>query len=751
LAKPSETVEEAEDEDGLTRSPTVTVADTEAGVILGTAAYMSPEQARGEEADRRADIWSFGVVLWEMLTGETLFRGRTVSDTLAGILRDEIDTGDLPPRCPPAARRLLRRCLERDPDRRLHDIADARIELEDLEGNTSWELDGAAADAESPLRAGARLAPVVLAAAVSLGLGILVGSWWSRPVETQVPEAISTLRAGLHPPLGVTVSLDPAGPAPMTLSPDGTEVVFGGADEKRVVRLYVQDLETGETRRLEGTEGAQYPFWSPDGEWIAFFTQVDETLKKIAAEGGPTITLTSTPDGKGGSWGADGTIVYAPIYSDRLYAVSADGGEPRPATTLDPERHNSHRHPRFLNDGRRFLYLARSASPDRPSDVMLGSLDGGDDRFVLTSTSQAETAGAHLFWVREGVLFGRPFDPAEAALEGSQVPLAGDVAVETAASFAAFSVSDRGLLTYHAGDLSSIDRQSVQRYDRTGSVLETIGEPASLWQLDVSPDGRRLAIATNTPGYGIALWLQDLVRGDRTRLTRAAGDQDYPVWAPDGDTLFFGSNQRLRIAVYQLDVGSLDPAELVYEEPDRDVWPTAITPDGATLVVTRFGGGEPSEIWTVAVESGEARPLLRDDSPYHGALSPDGRWIAYETRGKGGSQVFLTAFPEPARRFRVSIGAGLLPTWRADGGEIYFLDPVGTIRAVEVTFEDGSPRLGDPEVLFDVAMQGSRDLWPLAPLPNGEEFLVIPPGESSIGAVRANLIVDWRAVLAARE
>ncbi|HQR46525.1 MAG TPA: protein kinase, partial [Thermoanaerobaculia bacterium] len=415
---------------GQTQSPTLTARATAAGMILGTAAYMSPEQARGRSVDKRADVWAFGVVLFEMLAGRRLFDGETVSDTLAAVLREPIDWKALPASTPPSVRSLLERCLERDPKQRLQAIGESRIALE---RTLAWSGVRGAEDAGArgtrrarPGRLFPALAALFLATTAVLGL-LLIRS--GRREEREI-------RATVNPPEGTVFVVDTTQPGPPALSPDGRKLAFAarGADAK--VRLYVRSLDSIEAQPLPGTEGAQYPFWSPDSRFIGF--GADQKLKRIEASGGPPSILCSTTDyPKGGAWSPAGVIVFAPASGGPLHVVSENGGASKPITKLDGKRgDNSHRLPFFLPDGKHFLYLARLASalPSEGHQVLVGSVDGGEPTALLRSPGAAEFASGHLLFLRDRALMAQRSDPNRLAPLGEPHPVAANDSMAVAAA-----------------------------------------------------------------------------------------------------------------------------------------------------------------------------------------------------------------------------------------------------------------------------------------------------------------------------
>ncbi|MDX1643990.1 MAG: protein kinase, partial [Thermoanaerobaculia bacterium] len=498
-----------EDADDPSLSPTLTAQMTQAGTLLGTAAYMSPEQAKGLAVDKRADIWAFGVVLYEMLTGERLFAGPTAPETLASVLTREVDLEALPPATPATIRRLLGYCLEREPRNRLHDIADARIVIAETVAGDAEEIGSPGGDAVTAEPSRWRLLPWLVTA---LAVAVAAASWW---VGRSDAPATSSIVATLPPPPGTSYYLRGTNPAPATLSHDGGRLVFGAVDADSVTRLRVRDLSTGEQRDLVGTEGAQYPFWSPDGEWIGFFSRREQSLRKIPATGGTPITICRAVDGKGGSWNRDGVILFSPNPGAPVYQVPAEGGEPTPVTFLEDERYNSHRHPRFLPDGRHFLYLARSPEAER-STVMLSDLTGSKPRALLDTATHAEYASGHLLFLREGTLLAQPFDPEALELSGSALSVATGVDGAESTGLALFSASQTGLLVIHRG--VHLRPVQLELRDRSGDLLDQLATPRAVFRdMEFSPAGDR--IAYSTAGASQDVYILDLAQRTELRFT----------------------------------------------------------------------------------------------------------------------------------------------------------------------------------------------------------------------------------------
>ena len=515
----------------LSLSPTLTAHATAAGVILGTAAYMAPEQAAGIAADRRADIWAFGVVLWEMLTGRKLFEGETVSHVLASVLKDEPDSGALPPSTPPRLRELIERCLRKKPRQRLQSIGDARVLLEEYSADPqsfqSAQSVGPEAVPSGPT-SGRRVVVAALVAVAALAAGLLGGAALFRGTEDS-----ATIRFQVPAPEGRGFQLDSTRPGPTVISPNGKSLVFSAWDADGTVRLFIRELDEVLARPLSGTDDAQYPFWSPDSQSIGFFA--GGKLKKVNASGGQPLTLCDAPDGKGGSWGPDGIILFAPGPYESIHRVSQLGGEPAPVTAFNPDRgDDSHRHPRWLPDGKHFLYLARFPDGAREGQaIMAASLEGGDDQLLVRSPAAAEYASGHLLYLMESTLMAQAFDPVRLELKGDPIPVADSVAVlSTGTAQGVFSTSQTGVLTFQSGTLSW--DQVLRWRDRNGKDLEAIGEPARFWDtVELSPTGAAAAVRIREDdGDNMDLWIVELDRRLRTRFTFDPAEDNDPVFLP---------------------------------------------------------------------------------------------------------------------------------------------------------------------------------------------------------------------------
>jgi Tol biopolymer transport system component len=713
------------------QSPTLAHAGSMAGMILGTAAYMSPEQARGKPVDRRADVWAFGVVLYEMLTGRALFAGETVSDILAAVLTRDDALASLPDRTPSRVRELVRRCLVRDPRNRLQSIGDARIALQEAIADPGMDALPAAKPRSSG-RAVLAWAPWLLA----LGLGLALAVRAPRPTGPAPAPAVIT--AVIPAPAATAFDIQSLAPASAALSPDGSMIAFGAQEKDGGTLLFVRRLADGQVLRLAGTAGVQYPFWSPDGRWVAFFTQLDSTLKRVPAAGGAPLTVCKATNGKGGSWGVGDTILFSPTSGAPIHRVPAAGGEPAPVTEIDAARHNSHRHPRFLPDGRHFLYLAR-APRAQDSAVMLASLDGGAPRELMRSVTQAEYASGRLLFVRESVLLAQAFDVEAGRLLGDPEPVAEGVAESVGAAVSMFTTSSSGVLAFHSGETQA--PVPLQWRDRAGVAHGSLGAPGIYRDPEFSPDGRRLAVSrAGQAATNPDIWLLDPVGGAETRFTFDPAEEMSPAWSADGGTVFFGSNASGPHHIYGKSVVGAGEAELVYGGPGTQ-FPIGASPDGSRLIFTRELE-ERVSLGVLDLSTREARPLRDGTSNDRLArVSRDGRWLLYESDESGRSEIYVTAFPNPGRSWQISSGGGRQGLWRGDGREIVYADLDGMMRAVTVSADGDAIRVGTPQDLFR-SVPPRRDMRVYTMTPDAQRFLFAIPGVFE-ARNELRIVVNW--------
>jgi eukaryotic-like serine/threonine-protein kinase len=705
----------------LSQSPTFAAMGTQAGVILGTVAYMSPEQAKGKPVDRRADIWSFGVVLFEMLTGVALYTGETASEILAHVITKEPDWQQLPVQVPAPLRRLLRRCLTKDPRARLRDMGDARIELADALAN----LD--AADAGQPILPMAQLDAnrrkwLVwgLGALAVLGCGI---SAWLAYRLSRAPSP-TVWRASIPAPAGNVFHLGTRQPGPVSISPDGRKLAYAAKSERGEASLWVHSLETGKAQLFGDTVSASYPFWSPDNRWIGFFA--GGKLKKVEATGGAVLTLADAQFGKSGTWNRDDVILFAPNFSGPLYRISSSGGVTTPITRIET---GSHRYPQFLPDGKHFLYFERKTGAG--SGVWVGSLDGSTPKKVMESETAAYYANDYLLYVQNGTLMGKRFDLSRLET-GSEVRAIAQN-VETVAFRGVFSASEGGQLVYQPSAGQELGQ--LQWVDRKGTVLRKLGAPASIYDVTLAPNSRRVAVEILDPRFGTPdIWMFDTERGIGSLFAFGPSREEHPVWMPDGSGILFASNAKGHQDLYVKSISG-GAAEETLLQTATDKTPLSWTADGRFVLYR-----EQEEL--------RALPLTSDRKPFSymqgklptdpsASFSPDGRWVAYVSTDSGDWQVFVATFPRPTRRYQVSTsGASTTPRWRQDGKELYFIDDSERLIAVEIHRDNESLQLGASTPLFDTYGAVYFDTN------DGQRFL-LNAFPSRAGSEPLHLIVNW--------
>jgi Tol biopolymer transport system component len=715
-----------------TQSPTITTpAMTQMGVILGTAAYMSPEQAKGRPADKRSDVWAFGCVLFEMLTGRRAFAGEDVAETLALVLTKEPRWNLLPPATPPAIRRLLRRCLERDRSRRLADIADARLEIDERDGEVA-----AAVPARQVSRLG-RWLPWAVASGVFLLSLLALVALYSRRAPRETPAATRFL---IDPPPKTELR------GTFAVSPDGRSVVLRGVTDGKVL-LWVRALESLAVRPLAGTEEGGFPFWSPDSRFIGFFAE--GKLKKIAATGGPAQTLCDAPDGRGGSWNEDGVILFAPKPLGELYRVASAGGTPTPLTRLDSSRGElAHYYPYFLPDGHHFLYLAIGSQPELEG-LRVGSLDSKESKpLVNTHSSGAYAPPGYLLFLGDRTLMAQRFDADRFVIAGEPFPVADDVDRIGPVRLALFSVSRTGVLVSRSG---SSEATQLTWFDRQGEQLGTIGPIANYSAPWLSPDERRVTFTSGVREGGDSdVWSIDVARGTLTRFTFDRAPDMSPVWSPDGGRILFASLRDGHGDLYQR-AASGGGADEVLVQSDFLKFPNDWSADGKFILYQEMNPKTSHDLWVFPLTGGQKQfPVLK--TPFderQGRFSPDGRWIAYASNESGPWQVYVRSFPDSGGKWQVSTNGGGQPQWRGDGRELFYVSADRKLMAVDVNGNGPTFDAGTPKELFVLRIQavglpGLRNYY--AASKDGRRFLVAKvPGDPA--ASPTAVVLNWTADL----
>jgi len=726
LAK--ETEEGSSSSIDLTRSPTITAVQspTAAGVILGTAPYMSPEQARGRPVDRRTDIWSFGVMLYECLTGASPFVGETVSDSIAAILQAEVDFDRLPAATPRSVRRVLRRCLERDKDRRFRDIGDVGLELvEASEGRDDEPAPAAAVDG----RGRTKLAWAVAAGAL---LALLATVTW---IGLQPRDAPMRLVTDIVPEDPKAVVSARAGPP--AISPDGARlaiVVERGSE----MSLIVRDLSTGDEHTVASGDEIRGPFWSPDSRSLAFF---DGERMLILAPGGvrpETVPGVTVPSRRlaSGSWAPDGTIIYSRI-PEGLMRVKPFDGEPEILLSPFPDRGGDRVvFPSFLPDGRRFLFLLFESEGGGTTGVYMGSLDSNEFTLVLpVATNAVYTPSGMLVFSRAGGLQAQRFDIATGRVEGEPNRIASDVLPVSWPPHALFTVSESGRIAYVRGSAADAESEFVWM-DRASGEMTPIGVEGSLWNPSLSPDGRTLAFDWTTIETSGDIWLRDLERGLDTRLTSGPKNESNPVWTPDGRTvIFFRGND-----IYRISTDGVSEAELLRESTER-AYTFAVTPDSRTLLFSNGDEDHQVFLWTLDLETLEAQQWFdRPMTSGRVSMSADGRWVAYTEFVQERLEVFIRSFPDGEVVRRVSIDGGFAPQW-SDGGEIFFAAGSSLMASTVHERADGTVEVERPQQigLLPPTLPGTH---PFDVAPDGTRFLAIRAKYAASGSL-LRLVENW--------
>jgi serine/threonine-protein kinase len=728
-------------------SPTLSIHATQAGIILGTAAYMSPEQAAGKPVDKRSDLWAFGIVLMEMLMGRPVFTGETVSHVLAAVLRAEPDWTALPAHTPTPIRRLLRRCLEKDRKRRIADAADARLEIDEALAPIGDTSTMRVTVQEAAWR---RALPWATTAALAAGLAAVLVLWapWrkaSPPTSLRVSAELGA-DALLVFAEGASV---PAGNAAV-VSPDGTQLAFvaqphgGGAS-----RLYVRRLDQLTATPLAGTEGAVGPFFSPDGQWLGFFG--GGTLKKIAVTGAAPVALADVTNARGGTWAEDGTIVFTPNRGDNgLWRVTAAGGTAERLTTPTPGE-ATHRWPQVLPGGRAVLYTVTGVTGVFANAwLAVQPLPTGTPHVVQRGGFYGRyLSSGHLTWVHDGTLFAAPFDLTTLGVTGPAVPVVRGVLSSTASGNAQVEVSPTGTLVYLPGS----ENASAARLDwltRDGKTTPLRATPADWSGVQIAPDGRRLAFSlTNTAN--VDLWTYDVGRGALTRLFDPGSARD-PVWTPDGKRLVYASSRGGPRNLYWQRADGSGEATRLTTSPNAQ-YPASWHPSGRVLAFAEARPQTGSDLLILPVDGDEASgwkpgtPTVFLSGPaaeQQPRFSPDGRWLAYESNESGTFEIYVRPFPGPGGRSQISTGGGSTAIWSRARHELLYLAPDGRIMVVTYTAAADTFQAEKPRVWSETRIQVRPNLGASFDLhPDGERVAMAPSTEVTAGPTHVTLILNF--------
>ncbi len=719
----------------VANSPTITSpAMTAHGMILGTAAYMSPEQAKGKPVDKRADVWAFGCLLYEMLAGKKAFDGEDVTDTLTAVMRDAPDWSALPFETPPAIRTLLRRCIEKDPRKRAPHMAIARMEIDDAMTSTGELVHGHTH--ERP-RVNTR---TVAAVAVVAGSIALIGGWALG--RSAAPQPAAPIRFQFDGPLGAEYSQRVT--AFLAVAPDGQRVAYIGQPRGRAGHLWVHSFNDGSAREFENTAGVTTLFWSPDSKYIAF--QTPGQLKRLDVTSGTVQVIAATGNGANGTWATDGTILFADVTIKR---VPASGGQPESVTTIDTTKGDRrHARPSFLPDGRRFVFTAMNAELAR-STLQLGELGSTTTRVLDEIASGADYVNpGYLVFARDAKLMARPFDATGGQWTGDAIVIA-DAVRTVSLGAAAFSASIDGVIAYDSSNLFGQD-VNLEWVARDGRPTGTVAQLPGGHSMALAVDDTSVALETSSGSTGNAVWIHDGARGTRTRLTFEPGAQGHPVWSPEGRRLVYfdgqpGSMTRLLIKVVN---GTRDAEPLLgaNDQTPTSKQPTDWSRDGRYIVYEEQSLGRGFELKYVDL-NGDRTPKVAVSTPFSerlGQLSPDGRLIAFESNETGEPQIYVATFPDASMRWTISSRGGVKPRWSYNGRELVFLDLDGMLQSAAINLSGGF-RAGVPAPLFPLNAVDT-DGYNYAIARNATRFLVMRPSQKGPPA-RVNVIINWPATV----
>jgi serine/threonine protein kinase len=720
------------------------------GAILGTLQYMSPEQLEGEEADSRTDIFAFGTVVYEMLTGKKAFQGKSQVSLIGAILeREPAPVSTLAPETPPALSRIIQRCLAKNPDDRWQSAGDLGFEIKSIaEADARGETVQTSTEVKTQSRPARAPFFWIAVAAISVAAAVILGIFLARAYRSQ-PEP-AAMRFLISAPDQVVFDGPVVGPV---ISPDGKHIAFTAKSSTGSRRmLWVRALDSVTAQPLPGTEDATSPFWSADSQSIGFFTTANTKLKRVDLAGGPPTNLSELATGRaaGGAWNRDGVIIFTTSGRGPLLRISAGGGQPVAVTTL-AKGQSTHLAPYFLPDGQHFLYAAQGPSVDSDG-LYVASLNSGESKRLFASESNAiYAAPGYLLFIQNGVLMRRPFDLSKLEVTGDAAPVADGVALDF--GIIAASVSDNGILVYRSGVGSNESRQLVS-VDRTGKVIDQVGPPGRYIGLDWSPEGKRLAVHRHDANGG-DIWLFELMRGTMSRFTfDPTQDNSMPVWSPAGDRIAFSAQRDGKWGIYQKAASGTEKEELLYESPGTEKAPMTWSPDGKYLVFEVTEAKTAWDLWVLPM-MGERKAYPMMQTPFNetwAEISPNGKWIAYDSDETGRYEVYIRPFPSGEGKWQVSANGGWYPRWNKEGKELFYADAAanGKLLSVGVNAVGAMPEFEVPKPLFDSGYvnisHGVHHKYAVSP--DGQRF-IIPRAESKVSGESKQptitVVLNWNA------
>src|SRR5688572_7372824 len=701
--------------------------NTDPGVVMGTIGYMSPEQLRGKPTDHRSDIFSFGAILYEMLSGRRAFRGESTADTMSAILReDPPDLSGTNRNINPALERVVNHCLEKSPEERFNSAGDLAFAIEALSGSggTSESATTILSSLPATKREPANWLPWIIAGIFLISTSGLAWLYFRQSSAPELP-----VQFVVAMPEETTEISNPL------ISPDGRIIaLLAMHDGKRY--LYTRPLSSLEAQRLPGTDDALSPFWSPDSRYIAFFS--NGKLKKIEASGGPTQTLCDTPSSYGGSWNRDGVIIVS-LDTKGIHRVSSAGGALTQVLDLDASRKElAQAWPRFLPDGHHFIYQSWTGRSD-VSGIFVASLAGGERKLLVKAdSSPLYSAPGYLLFSRESTLMAQTFDASKLQLSGDPFPVVEGVNYIPTNSYSSVSVSDDGTMVYLS---SGVSTRQLNWFDRTGKNLGPAGSPGGINDIALSPDGKRLALQQVAPGGMGDIWLMDLARGTSSRFTFSPASEDNPVWSPDASQVLFScgpgifSNLCKKVSSGAGNEEVVIQSDVVKEGYD---W----SRDGRFVLFTDFATLTGSDLWILPM-TGDGKPyalLQTEFEETFGQFSPDGRWFAYTSNESGKTEVYVQSFPQSGGKWLISTGGGSQPRWRGDGKELFYLAPDKTLMAVGINAGSGF-EMTAPTALFATQVSAYNAPNRYVVSADGRFLINCPAGD--ISRTPMTVVLNW--------